>query len=170
MSLVKILKFSLLSFMFIGLLASCKKDDDTSEEERIARMIDELRDITAAYVDHEAALAAGWSTDLSGCVEHPTEGGMGHHFARLEYMDGRVNHKEPQVLLYVPDGQGGMEFVAVEYIVPFDILPETEEAPELFGQHFHKNHEQKIWALHVWTAKDNPSGMFYDWNPDVSCQ
>jgi hypothetical protein len=27
-----------------------------------------------------------------------------------------------------------------------------------------------IWALHVWLWKHNPSGMFADWNPNVTCK
>jgi hypothetical protein len=47
-------------------------------------MIEEVRDLTSNYHDIEQAIAAGWAVDLSGCVTHPTEGGMGHHFGRLE--------------------------------------------------------------------------------------
>lgn len=158
----------ILAVCTLAFSSSCKKDDDEPIDE-VAKMIDEVREATKAYTDHNAALNAGWDNAMSPCVEHPTEGGMGIHFGRMEFFDGRVNHLEPQVLLYLPDGSGGMEFLGVEYIVPFAILPETEPAPELFGHHFHKNHDLEIWALHVWTEKENPKGMFYDWNPTVIC-
>jgi hypothetical protein len=32
-----------------------------------------------------------------------------------------------------------------------------------------QNHTFDVWALHVWVWKHNPSGMFADWNPQVSC-
>lgn len=154
--------------LLLILYTSCTKSDEPQVDE-VTLMIEEVRESTDAYTDHNTALNSGWNTEMSPCVEHPTEGGMGIHFGRMEYFDGRVNHLEPQILLYLPDGNGGMEFLGVEYVVPFAILPETEPAPKLFGQHFHQNHEQGIWALHVWTEKENPKGMFYDWNPSVSC-
>lgn len=152
--------------------SACSSDDDNgklSEEEQIKQMLNEVRQLTANLQTLEAAVEAGWDTDLSGCVEHPEEGGMGHHYARVEYIDGRVNHMEPQILLFEPHADGSFELVGVEYIVPFGILPADAEAPELFFHKFHQNPVQQIWALHVWTEKENPSGTFYDWNPNVSC-
>jgi hypothetical protein len=26
-----------------------------------------------------------------------------------------------------------------------------------------------VWALHVWVGRQNPSGIFSDWNPKVTC-
>lgn len=153
-----------LVFAFI----SCT-DDEEPEVNEVAQMIEEVRAATQPFKSHSVAVEAGWDTDLSGCVAHPTEGGMGHHFGRLEFLDGRINHLEPQVLLFGADENGNMEFYGVEYIVPFAIHPEDAEPPTLFDQHFHPNHEQEFWALHVWTEKENPKGMFYDWNPNVSC-
>jgi hypothetical protein len=94
---------------------------------------------------------------------------MGYHFGRMEYFDGRVNHLEPQVLLYNQDENEEWEFLGVEYIVPFAIHPADAEPPMLFNQHFHPNPNLEFWALHVWTEKENPSGIFNDWNPNVSC-
>ncbi len=152
-------------------LSACSKDDEPekTQEQIINEMIAEVRAITMGMKNIDAGIAAGWNTDLSGCVEHPVEGGMGHHYGRLEYIDGRVNHLEPQILLYAPNVDSTLELVGVEYIIPFEILSEEAEAPELFFHKFHKNPVQNIWALHVWTEKENPNGMFYDWNPEVSC-
>lgn len=148
---------------------SCS-DTNSANEPDIDALIDEVRSTTQAFHNFEVAQEAGWAVDLSGCVEHPAEGGMGHHFARPEFIDGRVNHLEPQILLYEPTEDGGFEFVGVEYIIPFDILPADAQAPRLFDEHFHQNPTLGIWALHVWTEKANPKGMFFDWNPNVSCQ
>jgi hypothetical protein len=52
--------------------------------------------------------------------------------------------------------------------VPFGAWAGSEP-PELFGQHFHRNEAFGIWALHVWVWRNNPSGLFADWNPRVSC-
>lgn len=167
--------FVLFSFVLISgalLFSSCSSDDDNgelSQEQMIEKMLDEVRQLTKDIKTLEDAAAAGWDTDLSGCVQHPTEGGMGHHIARLEYIDGRVNYLEPQVLLFEPQMDGSFELTGVEYIVPFAILSSDADAPELFFHPFHQNPNQQIWALHVWTERENPSGIFYDWNPNVSC-
>ncbi|MBP0905042.1 hypothetical protein ACFSKN_09780 [Mariniflexile gromovii] len=150
---------------------SCNDDDTLSKDEVIKEKLNEVRNITSDIRTTEKAAEKGWDEALSECVEHPTEGAMGYHIARMEYMDGRVNHKEPQVLLFAKKKNSeDLELVGVEYIVPFGIHPSSKEAPELFFQKFHKNMDQEIWALHVWTERENPKGIFYDWNPDVSCQ
>tara|TARA_R110002050_G_scaffold18847_2_gene54656 strand:- start:504 stop:1028 length:525 start_codon:yes stop_codon:yes gene_type:complete len=149
---------------------SCSNDDAPSQEEKINTMLKEVRKVTSSMRTMESAKKMGWNHALSECVEHPTEGGMGHHIAKKEYMDGRLNHKEPQVLLFASNSNSEeLELVGVEYIVPFSVLPSTATAPELYFQKFHKNEEQEIWALHVWTELENPKGTFYDWNPKVSC-
>ena len=126
---------SVFLLIFLCLFVSCSKDNDStpplSEEEQIALMIQEVKAATSSYSNINDAMNAGWNTDLSGCVEHPTAGGMGHHYANLEFMDGRVNHLEPQVLLYAMNENEEMEFLGVEYIVPFDILPANSEPPVL---------------------------------------
>lgn len=169
---MKNLKFITLCLSLV-VFTACSSDDDNTppltEEEQIAQMVQEVRNLTTTFTNINTAMNNGWSTDLSGCVENPVLGGMGHHYARLEYMDGRVNHLEPQVLLYAMDTNEQMEFLGVEYIVPFEILPANAEPPVLFFQEFRANHHLGIWALHVWTEKQNTAGMFEDWNTAVSC-
>ncbi len=164
-------KLILMLALFTLTWTACTKDDDDepTQDEIIAQLLDEVRAATSAYHNIDAAINAGWAVDLSGCVEHPVHGGMGHHYARLEYIDGRVNHLEPQVLLYAMDANHQMQFLGVEYIVPFDIVPDDGTPPNLFFHDFHANHHLGIWALHVWTEKDNPNGIFEDWNPTVNC-
>ena len=38
----------------------------------------------------------------------------------------------------------------------------------LFGRELKLN-AFDLWALHVWIWEDNPSGIFADWNPRVTC-
>jgi hypothetical protein len=151
-------------------MTSCSESTSSEEISEIDSMVEDVRAVTSDYSDIHAAMDAGWETALSPCVEHPELGGMGYHYGRMEFMDGRTTHTEPQVLLYEPLENGGFGFVGVEYIVPFEIHPETAAPPKLFDQPYHQNHEQGFWALHVWTEKENPSGMFSDFNPEVSCQ
>jgi hypothetical protein len=163
---VKNLYILLVTVMF---LTACS-NSTSNEENNIDVPISEVRNATQSYRNVDNALAAGWDTILSPCVVHPQAGGMGYHYGRMDFFDGRINHLEPQVLLYEPRQNGSLQFIGVEYIVPFEVRPENSEAPVLFGQPYVKNLELGFWALHVWTEKVNPSGMFADFNPYVSCE
>ncbi len=151
--------------IFFGCSSSTSTDNNG-----IDVLLDEVRNTTSSFRNVDNAIAAGWDTPLSPCVVDPQLGGMGYHYGRMEFFDGRINHLEPQVLLYEPLENGELEFVGVEYIIPFEIHPSDEEPPVIFEQQYHPNHELGFWALHVWTEKENPSGIFADFNPSVSCQ
>ena len=127
-----------------------------------------LRRATAPFRDFARAQAAGYSAQITACLSDPVEGGMGFHYGNPAIIDGAVSVTEPELLLYEPQADGSLRFVAVEYIVPFGAWAGSEP-PELFGQHFHRNEAFGIWALHVWAWRQNPSGLFADWNPHVSC-
>jgi hypothetical protein len=101
------------------------------------------------------------------CIESPA-GGMGYHWINDDLM-GQLEVTAPQALLYEPMRNGRLNLVAVEYIVPFDVLGPDEDPPVLFGEEFHHG-PIPAWILHVWLWKNNPSGIFADWNPNVSCQ
>jgi hypothetical protein len=126
-----------------------------------------VRALTAPYHNFEKAMEAGYSVSLTPCLSSP-EGGMGYHYGNPEYINGTVDAMKPEVLVYEPMRNGKLRLVAVEYIVPLGLWEEAEP-PMLFGQHFHENQGAGIWALHVWLWKHNPSGMFADWNPNVTC-
>lgn len=160
-------KFILLLCM--TLLIGCSSSTSTDDID-IEVLLSEVRNATSSFHNFDNAIGAGWNTPLSPCVVHPQLGGMGYHYGRMEFFDGRINHLEPQVLLYEPLENGGLEFVGVEYIIPFEIHPSDEEPPVIFEQEYHQNHELGFWALHVWTEKENPSGMFADFNTNVSCE
>ena len=131
--------------------------------------LDRLRELTAGFQDINVARNAGYNVQITGCMSDPQLGGMGAHFGNPNFIDAQVEKFHPEVLLYEPQQDGSMRFVALEYIVPVDqwTLPHP---PRLFGQDFHVIPEFGVWALHAWIAKDNPSGIFFDWNPNVSCQ
>jgi hypothetical protein len=133
----------------------------------VASQLAAVRALTARFHDAEEGKAAGWFVDLSGCVAVPGLGGMGHHFGNPTYLeDGLVDPLKPEVLLYEPRKDGSLRLVGVEYIA---FAPEDGPAPMLFGEHFHWNAARQFWALHVWLWRNNPNGMFADWNPRVSC-
>jgi hypothetical protein len=65
------------------------------------------------------------------------------------------------------DGRGRQGTAGLEYVIPRDAWT-SEEPPVLMGQELQLN-AFDLWALHVWIWKENPSGIFASWNPDVSC-
>ncbi len=135
----------------------------------VERQLEALRKATTPFYSFDVALAAGWDLQMSGCVESPA-GGMGYHYGNVDQLAqaGNLSLFRPEALLYMPLEDGSMEFVAVEYIVAGDDWPHAEP-PEFLGQHLHYNPILDIWALHVWIARENPAGIFEDWNPEVHC-
>lgn len=140
------------------------------------RQIAELRSETAQFHRFERAQAAGHNVLVAHpqtgaeCLEHETLGGMGYHFLNLDLVDEEVSVTAPEVVIYEPRPNGELRMVGFEYIIPFAILSEESDPPVLFGQEFKRNHTFGLWALHVWAWKNNPTGMFADWNPKVSCE
>jgi len=134
-----------------------------------ASQVAELRRLLAPYHTVSRAVAAGWDTDITGCLELPGVGGMGHHYANLGYLgDGQIAWDAPELLVFAPspNARDGLRLVAVEYIV---FKAEMPSAPSLYGETFHSNDAAAAWALHVWIGDHNPDGLFADWNPTISC-
>lgn len=129
------------------------------------RDLDALRRATSSYTSFAAAQAAGYSERLTDCMADST-GGMGYHYGKTAFIDGNARLLEPEILMYEPQADGSLRFVGIEFVVP---LSASATAPSLFGLEFHRNEAFQLWVLHVWLYKDNPSGMFADWNPTVSC-
>lgn len=135
-----------------------------ARDDRIAAML-----ATAGYQDVAVAEDAGYasSVDTLGCFQSPGRGGMGVHYINADLMDATVDITKPEALVYELDAAGHITgLVAHEYIVPIDAWTSTEP-PELFGMDFHQHPTLPLWVLHTWLWKDNPAGVFEDWNPAV---
>lgn len=124
-------------------------------------------------------------------------GAMGIHFFRPDLLgitgppSPRVNgtgthtdFNQPSILIYEPQKDGSLELVAVENLVFIsawekagntapptfhgvawdrmvdDPITEVDEA-HLFEPHYDR---------HVWLYRDNPAGIFAQFNPNVSCK
>lgn len=136
----------------------------------VTRKIIALAILVAPLHRLSAAQAAGFDTQLSPCVASP-EGGMGYHWGYVERIDGTVKWNEPETLVFVPapHAPDGVRLGAVEYVVP-KAAWSGSEPPSLYGRSFTTGGPNgELWALHVWVGKYNPLGLFYDWNPRVSC-
>jgi len=129
------------------------------------RDLNALYAVTNSYADFSRAQAAGYTDKLTECMSDPS-GGMGVHYGKDTFIDANARLQEPEVLLYEPQRDGSLQLVAIEYVVP---LSASATPPSLFGLAFHRNEAFQLWVLHVWLYRDNPSGMFTDWNPTVSC-
>jgi len=131
------------------------------------------RAATARFHRLAVAEAAGYSL-FPGCFASP-EGGMGVHYVNFDSVaDGKVDPLAPEALVYEPRAHGKMKLVAVEWVViasswtgtrPPEVLghPLTfVDSPNQFGL-------PPFYELHAWLWHFNPLGMFYEWNPRVSC-
>jgi hypothetical protein len=132
-----------------------------------------VRAATAPYHSPEAAQSDGWDLvpGLDHCFYNPGVGGMGYHFINTNLLDTTVDPELPEAMVYAPGPNGNLKFAAVEYIVPAEAWDAEghAELPALFGQSFHLNEALGVYVLHAWIWKNNPSGMFEDWNPKVTC-
>lgn len=113
-----------------------------------------------------------------GCVSGPDHGAMGVHFVNGPLVgDGKLDATTPEALLY-EFKNGKYTLLGVEYVVDAETWNKANNdmPPVLDGQLFTYNTAPNrygipapFYALHVWAWRNNPSGMFSDWNNNVSC-
>ena len=128
-----------------------------------------LRQVTARFQNFDAAVAAGYGEQITVCWAHHSKGAMGYHYAKTSLLDGNVALTEPEVVMYEPQPGGHMKLVGMEYIVPLAAWQGTSP-PTLLGQPFTQHSTLPIYKLHIWLWRNNPDGIFADWNPKVSCE
>jgi hypothetical protein len=138
-------------------------------------IVREVRQSTREFLDVDAAGLAGYNSTGS-CVSGPQAGAMGVHYVNgTLFGDDALEASSPEILVYEPRG-GKLRLVAVEYVVDAALWDAKKIGPPiLMGQHFHyvgspnRYGGGAFYELHVWAWKNNPSGTFADWNPNVSC-
>lgn len=135
-----------------------------------------LRQGTSRFQRFEEAQAAGYSTRITPCWAHHSNGAMGYHYGNTSLFDANVDLQAPEVLMYEPQKGGHLKLVGMEYIVPIDAWKQAghdtsnpNDRPELLGQKFTPHSFLPIYKLHIWLWRNNPQGTFADWNPKVSC-
>jgi hypothetical protein len=166
----------------IALLSGCSSESitKTSSDLRVAegkslgsdvnQDLARLRQVTASFHDFAVASNAGWKTQITPCMTDPGgAGGMGFHYGNTALIDGTASVDKPQLLLYEPEKNGKLTLVAVEYIIPYTFVPRSATPPRLFNQDFQQVDAFQLWGLHAWVWRDNPSGIFAPWNPQVNC-
>jgi hypothetical protein len=132
-----------------------------------------VRAATAPFHDPAAAQAAGYVkvSGLDNCFNNPGVGGMGFHLINTSLLDTKLDAQHPEAMVYAPGPDGKLQLVAVEYIVPAAAWAATgaTQPPSVLGLNLHLLPSLGVYALHAWIWKPNPSGIFQDWNPNVSC-
>ncbi|QNN51841.1 hypothetical protein [Nocardioides mesophilus] len=147
------------------------------------------RAATARFHSLGQATSSGYGElrDAAGiaCIDNPA-GGMGIHYVNGALVgDPSLTPGSPEVLVYQPAADGSLHLVALEYVILESTWrathPDPADVPRLFGQSFERlagpGEAQPqnryglpaFYELHLWLWKPNPSGMFHDWNPDVTC-
>jgi hypothetical protein len=151
-----------------GVRVEARVESERGTGENVARELAALRRATEKFQDFHKAVAAGWSAKITACMTS-AEGGMGFHYGNTALIDSTVRVRRPELLLYEPQHNGRLRLVAVEYIIPYQFHSRDSAPPMLFGQPFKPNDTFQLWGLHAWVWKENPRGVFADWNPRVNC-
>jgi hypothetical protein len=140
---------------------------------------------TAAYHRISVAEADGFGRPPAPepahyCIASLTgPGAMGHHFVNGSRVgDAAIDESTPEILVYEPSADGTLQLVAAEYIVFQEVWDAAHPGvwPSLFGQPLHlvpapnRYEIPSFYEIHAWIWRHNPSGMFEDFNPLVSCE
>ena len=145
----------------------------------------EVRTATARYFSVPAAERDGYARPaagpLHGCIAKvvgsTASPAMGFHWINMKLVDTTVDATKPEALVYEPNKDGKLDFVAVEYIVPkaaWDAAGNLRP-PKLFGVDFmlttapNRYQIPAFYSLHAWVWKSNPDGINEPFNPRVSC-
>ncbi|WP_051348545.1 hypothetical protein [Peribacillus kribbensis] len=168
-----------------GLVSSAFAATDQDDSSKVNKQLAQVRQATEKYHDVNVAIQDGYINTHEVAVS--PEGVMGIHFVNpgLMFDGGVLNPNQPEVLLYIPQKNGGYKLVGVEYYVPGFM---ANGHPSLFNHPFDGsmlNHdldpanltEEEIqnplnrhYDLHVWLWHANPSGIFAPWNPAIKMQ
>lgn len=157
-------------------IAALQAQNDALSPSGIAHQLAGAKAALDKYQSVDRAKADGYVVS-SACEMLPGAGGMGiHYLSGAAVGDGKLDPARPEVLVYAPVGSA-LQLVAAEYFKPDadQDLSTDSDRPSLFGRAFdgpmlgHNATMPKHYDLHVWLWQRNPSGMFAQWNPDVSC-
>lgn len=152
--------FTMLFFITASLVISC---DDDDKVELWQPEMERLRAAITAYDHIHHAQHDGYDTEVTGYRSQ-----MGFHYLNAPLLDDKFEVEKPEILLYAPDENNNLKFVAVEYAVPISDMDNPPPAPEGFkgdADVWEINTEFKLWTLHVWVKLENPHGIFASHNP-----
>jgi hypothetical protein len=133
-----------------------------------------VRAATAQFQDVEVAMASGYLNPAAVPCEQTAAGTMGHHSANPALTGSQaLDPLHPEVLLRNPATNQVAPWVSPSpWPSNYEVVTPT---PRLFGQTFNGPMPGHVpgmpwhWDLHVWIWANNPTGMFEQWNPAISC-
>jgi len=173
-SRVSSLLITFLALSSFGLAQEKAQPASQGEQNKLVQIV---REATNQYQDVNNAIHAGYGPFL-GCVSGSDHGAMGIHYVNPSLLDGTIDAKHPQALIYEPSDDNQMKLVGVEFITDAAtwLKNHNNESPVLEGQVFLLIDSPNRYAipkpfyeLHVWAWRDNPKGPFVDWNDHVTC-
>jgi len=147
-----------------------------SAHQKASALVTVVRDATERFHDVAVAEKEGYSLQF-GCVSGSEYGAMGMHFVNSPLvMDGELDATRPEIVIYEPQQNGGLNLIGADYLVLADEWDaKNESPPELMGQLFHlfeapnRFRLPAFYTLHVWAWKHSPTGTFVNWHANVSC-
>jgi hypothetical protein len=169
---------------------------DAPSLQDLRRATERFRDVNVAlaegYVPPPMSMCEG-----AEHMGYPTElGAMGIHYFRPDLLgltvveprvDGTGTHtdfRQPSILIYEPQADGSLELVAIENLV-FKAAWEAagrREPPSFNGTTYYQMVDDPAtpadeahmfephYDLHIWLYRDNPNGVFAQFNPAVTCE
>lgn len=181
------------------LLANPPQTADTSEPslQQIRAATERFRDVKVALAEGYVRDPTD-TCDTAEMMGRPAAlGAMGIHFFRPDMLgisgppnprvDGNGTHTDfnkPAILIYEPQADGSLELVAVENLVfqkswhaaghkkppsfqgvEWDTM-QDDPATKIDEAHMFEPHYDR----HVWLYRENPNGMFAQFNPNVNCK
>ena len=165
--------------------------------EQIRAATERFRDVKVALAEGYIA-DPGNICETADMMGKPAEmGAMGIHYFRPDMLgisgppnprvDGNGTHTDfnkPAILIYEPQADGSLQLVAVENLVfqkswreagnakppsfhgvEWDTM-QDDPATKIDEAHMFEPHYDR----HVWHYRENPKGMFAQFNPNVSCK
>ena len=186
----RVVRFAIgLSSMLVAhqALADVPRNQPDQSLQELARQLEPFKDV--AYAESKGYRRA------SACETHPTLGTMGFHYTNAQLLgitglvNGRVNGtgtytgvNPPAILLYVPDGRGGLKLAGIELLVFAKAWHEENKQPPRYrGREYNYMEDNPAtpqdeahnfmphYDLHIWLFENNPSGLYAPWNPALSC-
>ena len=157
---------------------------------------DAIRATTEKYKDVKVALADGYQRDPMNICETPAHmgviqdlGAMGIHYVRpdllgigkdqtrLDVTRAHADFNQPAGLIYEPQPDKSLALVAIENVVSATTWETTGHngPPTFFETPFRLRpansgmQTASQYELQIWLYRDNPSGMFAPYNPNVTC-
>lgn len=155
-----------------------------------------FRDVRQALAEGYIADPAGVCETAQMMGRQAALGAMGIHYFRPDMLgitappnprvDGTGTHADfakPAILIYEPQADGSLELVAVENLVFIKAWEAAgnKQPPSFQGKSFDRMADdlatpvdeahmfEPHYDLHVWLYRENPNGVFAQFNPKVSC-